>query len=101
MARMNLKKTQSSALAMKFYCRCNHHVERDKATNAGASIDECPRHSEIEAWEHVVQCRKIVSKRSEFILKLDEDLRKNQGPGATDEELRIVIGDIRNSCERT
>ena len=56
--------------------------------NAGASTDECPRCSEIETWDHVVQCRKTVNMRADFILKLYEDLKKVQGPRVTDDDLR-------------
>ena len=95
MSRMNTKKMQSSASAMKYYYGCNHYGERDKLINAGISIDECPRWSEIKAWEHVVRYRKTVSMRAEFILMLCEDLKKLKVPGVTDEELITLIKDIR------
>ena len=79
---------------MKCYCGYNHCSERDNLINAGTSTDECLRCSEIETWEHVVQCRKTFIMRAEFILKLHEGLKKVQGPGVTDEYLRKLIEDI-------
>ena len=63
--------------------------------NAGISTDECPRCSETKTWEHVVQFRSTVSMRHEFIFQLHECLKRVQVPGVTDEELRILIEDIR------
>ena len=60
---------------MKFYCRCNHCGERDRLTNSETSTDEYPRCSDVETWEHAVQCMKTVSMIAEFILKLHEDLK--------------------------
>ena len=50
-ARLRTKKLQTTASAMKCYCGCNHHGERDKSTNDGTSSDECPRCREKETWE--------------------------------------------------
>ena len=100
MASMNVKKTKLSVSAMKCYYGCNHYGERDTAINAGTSTYECPRCSNIETWECEFQCRKTVSMRAEFILKLCEDLKKTQGPGLTDEDLRRLIEDIRKIHER-
>ena len=63
-ARINAKKTPLSASAMKCYCGCNRHGERDKAMSSGASTHDHPRRSDIKTWEHVVQCRKVVSMRA-------------------------------------
>ena len=38
--------------------------------NAGTATNECPRYSEVDAWEHVVQCRKTASMSEEFTLDL-------------------------------
>ena len=97
---MRIKKMQSSAQEMKWYCGCNHYGESHKVTNTGTSTYECPRCSNIETWECEFQCRKTVSMRAEFILKLCEDLKKTQGPGLTDEDLRRLIEDIRKIHER-
>ena len=48
MSRMNVKKIQLSASAMKYYYGCNHYGERDNAMNTGSSIDEYPRCSDVE-----------------------------------------------------
>ena len=68
MARVSIKKTQLVASEMKCYCGYNNYVERDNIIISGESINECPRCSETEAWEHVVQCRIAVSIVAEFIL---------------------------------
>ena len=73
--RMNIKKIQLSASTMKFYYGCNHYGERKKIINPGNSTDECPMCSETKTWDHVVQCRKIVSVRAEFMLEFHEDLK--------------------------
>ena len=74
-ARKHLKKIPLSASALKCYYGCNHYGKRDKIINAGTTNSECPRCSEVETWEHVVQCRKTVSMRAEFTLALHEDLK--------------------------
>ena len=74
--RMTIKKIKLSASAIKYYYGCNNYGERDKINNEGTLVDECPRCSETEAWEHVMQCRKKVSMRTEFILKLYDDLKQ-------------------------
>ena len=51
--------------------------------------------SEVKTWEHVVQCRKTVSTRSEFILALYEYLKKEQIEDVPDSKLRLLIEDIR------
>ena len=65
-----------TVLAMKCYYGYNPYGVRDKLINAGTTNSECPRYSEEETWEHVVQCRKTVSMRAEFILDLHADLKK-------------------------
>ena len=78
MARMSVKKIKLSESAINCYYWCNHDSDIDKATNVGLSIDECPRCSKIETWEHAVQYRKTFIMRAEFILKLHEDLKEVQ-----------------------
>ena len=95
MERINIKKIPSSESEMKWYYGCNHYGERDKLINVGTSTDECPRCSDIETWEHAVQCSKKVSNIADFIIKLHEDLKKIQGPRVTDEDLRKLMEDMR------
>ena len=77
MARKNLKKIPLPASACKYYCGYNHYGEIDQLVNAGTTTNECPRCSEVETWEHVVQCRKTVSMRAGFTLALFEDIKKS------------------------
>ena len=95
MARMDIKKMKLIASAMKCYYGFNHYDERVNTINVVTSTYECTRCSEIETWEHVVQCRSTVSMRAEFILQLHEDLKRVQDPVVTDEELITLIEDIR------
>ena len=87
---MSINKVKLSASEMKWHYGCNHYSERDKIINTGTSTCESPRCSEIETWEHIVQCSKTVSMRAEFIFKSYEDLKRFQFPGVTDEELRTL-----------
>ena len=77
-ARVNIKKIQMSASAMKFYCGCNHFGEIDNIIKNGVLSDEFPRCIEKEMWEHVVQYINAASTKAEFILELNKDLKKVQ-----------------------
>ena len=94
-ARQNLTKMQMTESALKCYYGCNPYGVRHKLINAGTTNSECPRCSEEETWEHVVQCKKTVSMRAEFILNLHADLKKVQIEDVPDYELRLIIEDIR------
>ena len=95
MSRIIIKKIQSSASVVKWYCGWNYYGEWDKLINAGTSTDEFPRCSEIETWEHAVRRRKKLSIRAEIILKLCECIKKVQIPGVIYEELITLIEDTR------
>ena len=63
--------------------------------NVGTSMYECPRCSETETCEHVVQSRCTVSMRAEFIFKFYEEVKRVQVHRVIEEELRTLIEDIR------
>ena len=67
-ARRHLTKIPMTASALKCYYGCNQYGVREKLIKAGTTNSECPRCSDEETWEHVVQCRKTVIMRVEFIL---------------------------------
>ena len=64
-------------------------------TYVGTTTNECRRCSEVETWEHVVQCRKIVNMRVEFVQDLYEDLKKVQTLDVSHAELRLLTNDTR------
>ena len=90
-----MKKRKLIVLDMKCYHGCNHYGKREKPINAGASSEEFPRCSEIEAQNHAVQHINTVSMRAEFILDLCEDLKRVKVLGLVDEELITLIEDMK------
>jgi len=75
---MGINKIANSAAAIKCYYGLNHYRKRDHEINQQASIKECPRYSEIEMWEHIVQYKESSHLRVKFILEMYNKLKKAQ-----------------------
>ena len=45
-------------------------------------------------WEYILQCKKIVDKRIEFIAKIYWKLKQYQSENVSNEEMRAFVNDI-------
>ena len=77
-SRIEINKITNSAVVIKYYYRLNHYRKRDCEINQQASIKECPRYSETEIWEYIVQYKESSYLRVEFILEIYKELKKAQ-----------------------
>jgi len=94
-ARENIRGIRKIAAAFKCYYGINQYGERDRKINKDAKLLECPCCSKVETWEHIVQYSKMIHLRIEFIVKMYKELKANQLEDILNEEVRMVVEDIR------
>ena len=80
---------------MKCQYSINYYGERDQEVNKGIKISECLRYSKDKTWEYVIQYRATIEFRAKFIFDIHNELKRVQLELISNEELRMVINDIR------
>jgi hypothetical protein len=63
--------------------------------NNNTKSEECIHYSQVKIWKHVVQCSKIMHIKIEFIVKMYKELKAKQLEEISNEEVRMVVEDIR------
>ena len=63
--------------------------------NREIKVPECLRYSATETQIYIVQYKKPSAMRNDFIVNMCKDLKKIQTEVITDEELRVIIKNIR------
>jgi len=58
-ARNSFRSKEIIVLVIKCAHGYNHYGTRDAMINGKLTEKECPRCSEIEMWDHVIQCKEV------------------------------------------
>ena len=93
--RVNILGLIKTLAAMKCYYGINYYGLRDNKINKSHTNVDCPRCSAMESWEYVVMYPKTIALRINFILQLHRELKKIQVEIIDNEELWLMINDIR------
>ena len=80
---------------LKYYYGINQYGNRDKLINLN-KVQECPRYSQEETWQHVVQClSNLIKRKVDFIINLYIELMKKKHNTISDQSVKDIIADIR------
>ena len=84
-----------SAAVLKCSTGLNMHEKMECQINELVKDDSCPRCSELEHYNHVIQCGCVESKRNECLGKLREKLDKEESKNACQLKINAIIVDIQ------
>ena len=57
----------------------------------------CPRHSELEDWNHVIKCICVEDRRNDNLRKIISKLEKSDETNAEQEKINVIVSDIRKN----
>ena len=72
----------------------NHYGVRDAAINKGVTEVECPRCNQIETWDHVIRCGKVLLMQVEFVKETIKELRKHAKEDVDNEIIIKMMKDM-------
>ena len=94
-ARNTFKCGDITPLLLKYVYGFNNYSLRDQNINKGLSDSDCPRYSNEESQEHVVQCEQTRRFRVDFLVELQTKLEQVWDRGNNEQEINDIIFDIR------
>ena len=80
---------------IKYIYSFNHYGTKDVKINNIKAVAEYPRYSQIKDWRYIVQCEKIEEFKNTFIINIHKELKQYQYKEIINQELRIIVNDIR------
>ena len=71
------------------------HGKRERQINESVEDDSCPRCSELEDWNHMIQCGCMERKRNKCLGMLRKKLEKSDSKNADQVKINAIISDIQ------